>query len=120
MLRIPTKAKPEQILDFWLKLKSDNEKGDPYWESEEEIKHFVYQNFDGFPGVNEIEVFTPNMNKSELYQVTWTFFKRYGKRKTKRQYENLLLKNITQFKNARNVYSNIKDQFNNNLKRIFQ
>jgi len=121
LLSIPTNATPDEKLNFWLKLHGNNEKGDPYWGSEEEIRHFVNQNFEGFPGVDEIREFTPNMNKTQLYHVTWYFFHLYGKSKTKEQYVNLLLKNFTQFKNAKsdNVYSNIKDQFNDNLNRIF-
>jgi hypothetical protein len=118
LLSIPTEATPEQILNFWLKLQGDNEKGEPYWNSRQEIEYFVNQNFEGFPGVDEIKEFTPNMNKSEMYQVAWTFFTRYGKYKTKRQYENLLKKNFTQFRNTKNVYSNIKDHLKDHLRRV--
>jgi hypothetical protein len=118
--RIPTKpTDPKQILDFWLRLQGQNEKGDPYWESTQEIEHFVNQNFEGFPSVNEIIEFDPNMNKSELYHITWIFFDRYGKSKTKRQYENLLIKNFTKFKDAKDVYSNIKYQSNEHLNKLF-
>jgi len=115
---IPTNAQPEEILNFWLKLLSNNEKGKPYWNSEEEITHFVNQNFEGFNGVKGIKVFDPDMNKSELYQVIWTFFNRYGQTKTKRQYEYLLQNNFTKFKNANHVYSNIKDFGKAHLKKI--
>lgn len=120
VMSIPTKATPQEILDFWFKLTGNNEKGDPYWESEKEIEHFVYQNFDVFQGVDEIKVFNPNMNKSELNHVTWTFYRKYGTSKTKKQYEKLLMKNFTKFKNDSNVYSNIKDQLNNHLKNLFK
>lgn len=125
LLNISTEATPEQILNFWLKLNSNNEKEKPYWESEEEIKHFVNQNFKGFSGVDETKQFTPNMNKTELYHVTWNFFNDYGRFKTKIQYVDLLLKNFTQFKNdktknANNVCSNIKDQSIKQLKEIFK
>ena len=120
LLNIPTKASPEQILNFWFKLKNINEKGEPYWDNKQEIEHFVYQNFDVFPGVNEIKEFNPNMNKSELNHVTWTFYHIYGMNKTKKQYEKLLMQNFTKFKNGRNVYSNIKDQNNEHLKKLFQ
>jgi len=118
LLSITTKAAPEEILNFWLKLQGNNEKGEPYWENRQEIEHFVYQNFEGFPGVPEIKEFTPNMNKSEMYQVVWTFFRRYGKYKTKRQYEKLLLNNFTQFRRTKNVYSNIKDHSKDHLRRV--
>jgi hypothetical protein len=118
LLSIPTNAKPDEILIFWLKLQGNNEKGEPYWNSRQEIEYFVNQNFEGFPGVDEIKEFTPNMNKSEMYQVAWTFLRRYGKYKTKRQYENLLLNNFTQFRNTKNVYSNIKDHSKDHLRRI--
>lgn len=120
LLSIPTKASQNQILDFWLKLTGNNEKGQPYWENEKEIEHFVNQNFEGFPGVDEEKKFTPNMNKSELYQVTWTFFHKYGESKGKRQYENLLLKNFIQFRNSKNVYSNIKYQNNEHLRKLYK
>jgi len=70
--------------------------------------------------VDEIKEFNPNMNKSELYQVTWTFFKTYGKSKSKEQYENLLLKNFTKFRDAKCVYSNIKDQSISHLKGLLK
>lgn len=120
LLTIPTKASPDQILDFWLKLQGNNEKGEPYWNSRQEIEHFVNQNFEGFPGVDEKKEFTTNMNLSELKHVTWTFFKAYGKSKTKKQYENLLMQNFTKFKGAKDVYSNIKDQLNGHLKQLFK
>jgi len=120
LLRIPTKATPEQIIKFWLKLQGDNEKGEPYWKSEQEIKHFLNQNFEDFPGVDELKEFITNMNKSELNHVTWTFFNTYGKSKTKKQYEKLLLHNFTKFKGAKNVYSNIKDQNNEHLKGLLK
>lgn len=120
LLSIPTKATLEQILDFWLKLQSDNEKGEPYWESKKEIEHFVNQNFEGFPGVDEIKEFNPNMNNTEIYQVTWTFFDKYGKTKTKRQYVNLLMKNFTRFKHTKYIYSNIADKGNSHLSRLFE
>ena len=88
--------------------------------NKQEIEHFVYQNFDVFPGVNEIKEFNPNMNKSELNHVTWTFFHNHGMPKTKKQYEKLLMQNFTKFKESSNVYSNIKDQSNEHLKKIFK
>ena len=120
LLSIPTKASPEDILSFWLKLTGNNEKGQPYWENEKEIEHFINQNFVGFPGVDEIKEFAPNMNKSELNQVVWTFLHTYGISKSKRQYENLSIKNFSKFKDDKNVYSNIKDQSNEHLKRLFK
>lgn len=120
VMSIPTKADQDQILDFWFKLTGNNEKGDPYWENEKEIEHFVYQNFDIFPGVDEIKVFNPNMNKSELNHVTWTFQHNHGMSKTKKQYEKLLMLNFTKFKDDKNVYSNIKDQNNEHLKKLFK
>lgn len=120
LLTIPTKASPNQILDFWFKLQGNNEKGLPYWESEKEIEHFVYQNFEGFPGVNEIKVFSPNMNRTELYQVTWTFLDLYGISKGKQQYVELLLQNFTKLNGAKNVYGNIKDQNRPHLKNLFK
>lgn len=118
LLNITTNANPDEILSFWMKLQGVNEKGEQYWESKQEIEHFVNQNFEGFPGVDEIREFNPNMNKSEMYQVTWTFFDRYGKYKTKRQYENLLKKNFTQLRNTKKVYSNIKDHSKDHLRRV--
>jgi len=120
VLNIPTKASKDQILDFWFRLTGNNEKGQPYWESEKEIEHFVNQNFEGFPGVNDKSEFNPNMNKSELYHVTWVFFNRYGKSKTKIQYADLLTMNFTQFRDTKNVYSNIKDQSKEQLKKFFK
>lgn len=120
LLNIPTKATLEEILDFWLKLQGNNEKGEPYWENKDEIEHFVNQNFEVFPGVNEIKVFNPNMSKSEFNHVTWTFYHNYGMSKTKKQYEKLLMQNFTKFKDGSNVYSNIKDQSNEHLKRLFK
>jgi hypothetical protein len=122
LLNIPTKAKPDEIMNFWLKLTGNNEKGEPYWESEKEIEHFVNQNFEGFPGVNEIKEFNPNMNKTVLNQVTWTFFDKYVLSTGKKQYVNLLIKNFTKFRdsNPKNVYSNIKDQVNDHLKKLFK
>lgn len=107
-------------MNFWLKLQSNNEKGEPYWANKQEIEHFVNQNFDGFLGVNEIKVFNPNMNKSELSQVTWTFYHTYRTPKSKRQYEKLLKKNIIKFKDDNNVYGNIKDRNNEHLKKLFK
>ncbi|MCE5348176.1 MAG: hypothetical protein LLG13_18075 [Bacteroidales bacterium] len=120
LLNIPTRATPEQILSFWLKLQGNNEKGEPYWESEQEIEHFVYQNFDVFPGVDEIKVFNPNMNKSELNHATWTFYHEYGMSKTKKLYEKLLILNFTIFKDDKNAYSNTKDQSVEHLKKLFE
>lgn len=119
-MSIPTKATPSEILNFWLRLQGNNEKGEPYWESKQEIEHFVNQNFEGFEGVDEIKEFNPNMNKTELNHVTWTFLNRNGKSKTKRQYENLLIQNFKKFKDDKNVYSNIKDQNNEHLKSIYK
>jgi hypothetical protein len=120
LANITTKAKPEEIMDFWLKLQGNNEKGEPYWNDKEEIKHFVNQNFGEFSEADELKEFNPNMNKSELYHVTWTFFKIYGEPKTKKQYERLLLQNFTKFKGGSHVYSNIKDQNNEHLKRLLK
>lgn len=120
LLNIPTRLDSDEILDFWFKLTGNNEKGEPYWESETEIEHFVNQNFDVFPGVNEIKAFNPNMNKSELNHVTWTFQHNHGMSKTKKQYEKLLMLNFTKFKDDKNVYSNIKDQNNEHLKKLFK
>jgi hypothetical protein len=120
LLNIPTKASPEEILNFWYKLKNIKEKGEPYWDNKQEIEHFIYQNFEVFSGVDKIKVFNPNMSKSELYHVTWTFFDNYGIHKTKRQYEKLLIHNFTKFKDSTNVYSNIKDQNNEHLKQLFK
>ena len=120
LLSIPTKANAEQILRFWLKLQGENERGEPYWENEQEIKHFVNQNFYGFPGVNEIKEFNPNMNKSELNHVTWTFFNLYGIYKSKIQYADLLNKNFTKFRNDKSTYKNMKDQCNEHLKILFK
>lgn len=117
LLRIPTKAKPEEILNFWLKLRRNNEKGRPYWNNKTEIEHFVYQNFEGFPGVEKLRTFNPDMNKSELYQVAWMFFNKYGRSKTKSQYETLLIKNFDKFRKAKNIYSNIKDHMKDHLKK---
>jgi len=120
LLTIPTKASPDEILTFWLKLGDNNEKGQPYWESKQEITHFVNQNFEGFSGVPELKEFTSNMNKSEMYQVVWTFLRRYGKYKTKRQYANLLEKNFTQFRGVKNLYGNIKDYSKDHLRRVIK
>lgn len=120
LLQIKTNANKDKILDFWLKLQGDNEKGEQYWNSKEEIIHFVNQNFFGFTGVDEIKMFTPNMNKSELNHTTWTFFDKYGIMKSKKQYENLLRMNFLKFKYDRNIYSNIKDQYNKHLKSILE
>jgi|ERR1035437_437443 hypothetical protein len=120
LLKIPTRLGPDEILDFWLKLTGNDEKGEPYWESEKEIEHFVSQNFEVFPGVDEIKEFNPNMNKSELSHVTWTFFHNHGVSKTKKQYEKLLMQNFAKFKNDDHVYSNIKDQNNEHLKKLFK
>ncbi|OFX39153.1 MAG: hypothetical protein A2X03_12515 [Bacteroidetes bacterium GWA2_40_15] len=119
VLSIPTNATPEKILDFWLRLLGNNEKGEPYWNNKQEIEHFVNQNFEGFPGVDELKEFIPSMTKSELNQVTWTFFKTYGKSKTKKQYEKLLLQNFTKFKDDKNVYCNIKYQNNEHLRKLY-
>ena len=122
LLNIPTKAEPEVILDFWLRLQGKNEKGSPYWNNKDEIKHFVYQNFDGFPGVSEIKEFNPNMNKTDLYHVTWVFYKKYHVSKGKRQYAKLLVGNFTEFKNnaEEKVYPNIKDYLRNHLNSVIQ
>lgn len=120
VMSIPTKATKDEILNFWFKLQGNKEKGDPYWESEQDIEHFVYQNFEGFPGVNEKKEFNPNMNKSELNQVTWTFLHTYGESKGKKQYVNLLLKNFTQFRGAKDVYGNIKFQNNEHLRKLYK
>jgi hypothetical protein len=120
LLNIPTKATKDEILDFWLRLRGNNEKGEPYWGNEKEIEHFVYQNFDVFPGVNEIKEFNPNMNKSELNHVTWTFYHYHGMSKTKKQYEKLLMQNFKKFKDGKDVYSNIKDQTNKHLSKLLE
>jgi hypothetical protein len=114
LLTIPTKATPEEILSFWLKLEGNDEKGKPYW-NRQEIEHFVNQNFEGFPGVNERKEFNPNMNKSELYQVTYTFFYRYGLYESKKLYEDLLLRNFIQIKGTKYVYKLLR---NHNLKHL--
>jgi len=120
LLRIPTKATSEQVLNFWLKLQGNNEKGEPYWDNKGEIEHFVNQNFEGFEGVDEIKDFCPNMNKTEIYHVTWSFFDKFGKIKTKRQYVNLLLKNFTRFKHTKNIYPNIADKSIRHLSNLFK
>lgn len=122
LMSIPTKAKPEEILEFWFKLAGNNEKGESYWKDKKEIEHFVNQNFDGFPGVNEIKVFNPNLNKSELRQITATFFEKYGISKSKLQYANLLKNNFIKFRDdgIKDIYSNIKDHSNRYLKELFK
>jgi hypothetical protein len=60
------------------------------------------------------------MNKTEILHVTWTFFNKYGKIKTKRQYVNLLLKNFTKFKHTKNIYPNIADKGNRHLSNLFK
>lgn len=115
LLNIPTRATADQILNFWLKLNCKNRKGEPYWKSKQEIRHFVYQNFDTFPGVGEIKLFNPNMNKPELNYVTWSFYRKYGMSKTKKLYEKLLMLNFAQFKDDK-VYCNTKDQSTGYLK----
>lgn len=120
LLSIPTKATPEQILNFWLILRGKNEKGEPYWESEQEICLFVNQNFEGFKGVDAIKEFNPNMNKTELSHVTWVFFSKYGQNKTKPQYEKLLTKNFPIFKKDEHVYSNIKNRSNPGLIKLYK
>lgn len=120
LLSIPSEATPEQILNFWLILLGNNEKGEPYWRSKQDIVHFVRQNFEGFKGVKEIRKFNPNMNKSEIYQSTWAFLTRYGQRGTKCQYEKLLIYNFSKFKNAKHVYSNIKDRSILRLRKLFK
>ena len=120
LLQIPTKCDKDELLDFWFKLTGNNEKGEPYWENEDEIEHFVNQNFDIFPGVNELKSFDPNMSKSELNHVTWTFYHKFGMSKTKKLYEKLLMQNFRKFTNDSHVYSNIKDQNNEHLKKLFQ
>jgi hypothetical protein len=120
LMSISTNADKEQILNFWLKLTGNNEKGEPYWESEKEIEHFVNQNFDVFDGIDEIKEFNPNMNKSELNQVVWTFYHLYGVSKSKELYEKLLMQNFTKFKDGEYVYGNIKDYSKEHLKRLFK
>ena len=120
LLNIPTIATGDEILDYWSKLQVHNEKGEPYWGDEKEIEHFVYQNFDVFPGVDEIKVFNPNMSKSELSHATWTFYHKYGMSKTKKLYEKLLMQNFTKFKDGKNVYNNIKDKNMDHLKELFK
>jgi len=119
LLSIPTRATQEEILNFWLMLRGNNEKGRPYWESYQEIEHFVSQNFDVFPGVDEIKIFDPNMNKSELNYVTWFFYRKYGMSKTKKQYEKLLMLNFAKFKDDK-VYCNTKDQSVDSLKKLLK
>lgn len=110
LLTLKTNGKPEEILNFWLKLQSNNEKGEPYWENDTEIKHFVYQNFYGFEGVKEFKEFTPNMNKSEIRQTVWKFFNKFKIPKSKPQYVELIKKNFTIFRNSKDdEYSNLKD-----------
>lgn len=112
LLSIPTKATQEQILNFWLELQGNNKKGEPFWESEEEIDHFVNQNFEGFEGVDEIKEFNPNMNKTELRRVTYKFFNKYGIYGTKPQYVKLLQENFTKFEGDKenSTYKNIANR----------
>ena len=81
-------------------------------ENEKEIEHFVYQNFKGFPGVNEIKEFTTNMNKTELCRFVYSFFNKYGIYGTKPQYVELLHKNFTKFKGdkKKSTYRNIANR----------
>ncbi len=120
-MSIPTKAKPDQILEFWFKLQGNNERGQPYWESEKEIEHFVNQNFEGFPGVDKIRKFTPEMSKEEFWQVTWLFFKYYGNSKTKPQYVKLLQGNFIKFEGDGYdyLYKNIAYKGNENLRKLY-
>lgn len=113
---IPTRGTPEKIMEFWLKLKGQNEKGESYWDSKEEIKHFVHQNFKGFPGVKKFKTFSPNMNKKELQQATWHFFDAHGVYKSKNQYAKLLKENFKIFENTRVLIGNIKDGNNKHLR----
>lgn len=120
LLNIPTTATGDEILNYWSKLQGNNEKGESYWGDRKEIEHFVYQNFDVFSGVDEIKEFNPNMSKSELSYATWTFYHKYGMSKTKKQYEILLMQNFTKFKDGKNVYSYIKDNNIEPLKKLFK
>jgi len=109
LLSIRTKATREQTLDFWLVHLSNNKKGESSLMSEQDIEHFVNQNFEGFPGVDEIIEFTPNMYKSELNCITYKFFNKYGINGTKPQYVKLLQGNFTKFKGDKedSTYKNI-------------
>jgi hypothetical protein len=118
LLSIHTNAGCDEILSFWLKLRGNNKKGKPYWESKDEIEHFVNQNFEGFDGVGSIQEFNPNMNKSELYHVTWKFYRIYKVSNSKIQYVDLLVKNFIRFRGAEHVYGNIKDQIKPHLNKL--
>lgn len=118
---IKTKGKPEEILNFWFKLLKENQKGVPYWENKSEIMHFVNQNFEGFPGVNEIKThFQTNMNITQLYQVIWHFFNKFGNHGTKELYVKLLQDNFIELRNSKSIYSNIKDYQHGFLKILFK
>lgn len=119
---IQTNGTEEQILNFWLKLQNNNEKGVSYWDSEEDITHFVKQNFNAFQGVPEIKRFKPNMNMSELSQVTWRFYKAYGLSKGKKPYAKMLIDNFYLFADKKEgyVYSNIKDNTRKHLNSLFK
>lgn len=74
-------------------LVKDRGNGKPYM-FEVDIIHFIYQNFTGCPGVEQIKTFIPNISKSELRYIFYQLYRKYGLNGEKRKWLDVLNDNF--------------------------